>query len=133
MNALDLTNMWLANRATELRVRADKVESAYTKDPLKSACDRVANAYRAAAEVLESARKAPAIEDAIKLQVRILFEREGRKIAEKVQALLPPGVGFMLFVFDFGEGGNIAYLSNAQRPDARKAIAEWLQRTGADR
>lgn len=35
-------------------------------------------------------------------------------------------VGFALFVFNFGEGGNIAYVSNSSREDMVSAVKEWL-------
>jgi hypothetical protein len=51
----------------------------------------------------------------------------GRSLAEAC----PAGVGFTLFLFDFHEGGNLAYFSNAQREDMIKAVAEWLERQRA--
>lgn len=35
-------------------------------------------------------------------------------------------LGFMVFVFDFGEHGELAYISNAQREDL-KAVVEQLR------
>lgn len=40
-------------------------------------------------------------------------------------------IGFALFVFDFGDAGNLSYVSNAERPDMVKAVKEWLARQQA--
>lgn len=37
-------------------------------------------------------------------------------------------IGFVVFLFDFGSDGSLAYISNAQRPDMIKAVEEWLAR-----
>lgn len=58
-------------------------------------------------------------------QARALLEKQTKDIATKVKSMLPPGKGFILFAFDFGEGGNLAYASNAQREDVIKALDEW--------
>lgn len=41
---------------------------------------------------------------------------------------LPEGVGFTLILFDFGKGGNITYLSNAQREDMEQTLADLLKK-----
>lgn len=35
-------------------------------------------------------------------------------------------MGFMLMVFDFGEGGRMSYISNAQREDIILALEEFI-------
>lgn len=40
-------------------------------------------------------------------------------------------MGFALFVFDFGERGNLAYCSNAEREDMIKTVEEWLAKQQA--
>jgi len=40
-------------------------------------------------------------------------------------------VGLMLLVFEFGDQGNLAYISNAQREDMIAVVEEWLARTKA--
>lgn len=40
-------------------------------------------------------------------------------------------VGFVLMVFDFGDGGNLAYISNADRAGMISAVKEWLSRQEA--
>lgn len=37
-------------------------------------------------------------------------------------------VGLTVFVFDFGDKGNVAYVSTAQRADMIAAVEEWLSR-----
>ncbi len=39
--------------------------------------------------------------------------------------------GFVLMVFDFGDGGHLAYVSNAQRDGMIGAVREWLARQEA--
>jgi len=38
------------------------------------------------------------------------------------------GVGFALLMFDFGEHGNMTWISNAQRADMIKALRELIER-----
>ena len=54
------------------------------------------------------------------------LEADSRRLAEILGKELPEGVGFQLFVFGFGEEGNLAYISNAQREDCILAVREWL-------
>lgn len=39
-------------------------------------------------------------------------------------------VGFVLFTFDFGAGGNLSYISNAEREDVLDTLEEFLRRNG---
>lgn len=62
------------------------------------------------------------------------------KLGERMRAAidaarreLPPGVGVTLFAFDFGGGGGLAYISNAQRDDMVIAVREWLATQGQGR
>ncbi len=59
------------------------------------------------------------------------LEESARAVAKQIGASMRPGVGFALFVFDFGEKGNLAYISNAQRVFMVKAVEEWLLRQHA--
>ena len=61
-------------------------------------------------------------------QVRLILERQCRAMAEQIDAGLPAGVGFTLFLFDFGPKGNVAYVSSAQRADVVKLVREWVER-----
>lgn len=60
------------------------------------------------------------------------LERQCREIAEAIQHLMPPGAGFALLLFDMGEEGNMAYVSDARREDMLKALRELLQVLGAN-
>lgn len=40
----------------------------------------------------------------------------------------PPRTGVMLFVFDFGRGGGMAYGSNGDREGCIKALKEWISK-----
>jgi hypothetical protein len=59
---------------------------------------------------------------------REALEQRCRQIATTLKPQLPDGTGFCLFLFDFGEGGNTAYMANGQRDDVRALIVEWLVR-----
>jgi hypothetical protein len=47
---------------------------------------------------------------------------------QKVLGDFPPGTGVILFAFDFGNKGGMAYISNAERESAVQAILEWVRR-----
>ncbi len=50
------------------------------------------------------------------------------KIGHDLRHLQPAGLGFALLVFDLGEGGNLAYVSNARREDMVRAMLEFCQK-----
>jgi hypothetical protein len=55
------------------------------------------------------------------------LEGECRVLAkEAVIPHLRPGIGFALLLFDFGDGGGMAYMSNAEREDMIQAVEELL-------
>lgn len=51
-----------------------------------------------------------------------------RDIGGRIGAALPPGYGFNLMIFNFGEGGNMFYISNGERSDMIKAMREFIQK-----
>lgn len=53
-------------------------------------------------------------------------ERALREVGKQLGTKMPPGFGFGLFVFEFGEEGSMFWISNAQRPDMIKALREWI-------
>lgn len=59
---------------------------------------------------------------------RAKMEAHSRAIAEAIAESLPEGIGFALLLFDFGEGGNLAWISNANREDMVRALREQLAR-----
>lgn len=59
---------------------------------------------------------------------RRALEADARDIGRTIQACLPKGVGFALLLFDFGPGGTMSWLSNAQRADMIRALREMIVR-----
>ena len=53
-------------------------------------------------------------------------QRRLRTIAGDIDEQLEEGWGFTLFLFNYGEGGAIFYLSSAERPAMVATIKEWL-------
>jgi hypothetical protein len=51
-----------------------------------------------------------------------------REIGNKIRSQIPPGWGFTLFIFSYGEGGATFYLSTANRDDMIKALREFIAR-----
>lgn len=63
------------------------------------------------------------------VQVRLILEKECKRLADLVSAELPPGQqGFALFLFDFGADGNLAYVGNGARQDVVALMRGWLAR-----
>lgn len=56
------------------------------------------------------------------------LEETCRGYADAFRDVVPDGVGFTIFLFDFGTGGNTAYVSSADRADMVRLIEEWLRR-----
>ena len=59
------------------------------------------------------------------------LEAAARTLGTRVGQALPPGVGFTLPVFNFGEGGWLTYLSSAQRADMIRTLREALAKLEA--
>ncbi len=58
------------------------------------------------------------------------LEVKAREIGGLIGGALPPTVGFALLVFTFGEGGYLAWISNAQRSDMMLALTEFMSKQG---
>ena len=54
------------------------------------------------------------------------LEQQCAKVGEKIGVHLPPGFGFALILFDFGERGNLAYMSNGEREDMLRVLQELI-------
>jgi hypothetical protein len=55
------------------------------------------------------------------------LESTAREIGQTIERGIDDrGTGYALLLFDFGEAGSIAYMSNASRPDMIKALEELL-------
>lgn len=54
------------------------------------------------------------------------------KLLKDIGAILnramPPNYGFMLMLFSYGEGGDLFYMSSAQREDIRKVMLEFMKK-----
>lgn len=61
---------------------------------------------------------------------RLRLEEQCAEVGRVLAARMPKGVGFALLMFDFGSGGNMAWASNAERPDMIEMLHEWLGRQG---
>lgn len=59
---------------------------------------------------------------------RLALEERAADVGRVIAKLCPPGVGFTLLLFDFGEGGHLAYMSNGQRDDVVRAMREFIER-----
>jgi hypothetical protein len=57
-----------------------------------------------------------------------LLESRAREIADAIAPVLPPGTGFCLMLFTFGEGRWATYVSNAQRESMIAGVRELLDR-----
>lgn len=65
--------------------------------------------------------------DPMKFEVRDEeAEKVLRDIGLRLRSAMPPGYGFSLLIFSFGEGGNMFYTSNAQREDMIHAMQEFI-------
>jgi hypothetical protein len=51
-----------------------------------------------------------------------------KDIGQLVARSVPNGFGFAILMFNFGEGGGMFYVSNAQRKDMIKAMKEFVER-----
>lgn len=65
-------------------------------------------------------------------QVRLVLETQCRKLADDLRAKVPAGVGFLLFLADYGDAGNLAYVSSCKRDDAIRLVQEWLDTQDAN-
>lgn len=55
-----------------------------------------------------------------------------REIGQTIKGVMPPGYGFVLMMFEFGESGNMFYCANAQRKDVIAALKEFIEKTDSD-
>jgi hypothetical protein len=53
-------------------------------------------------------------------------ERALRDTARALKETMPPGYGFALFIFSYGEHGDMFYLSSAQRADMIETLKEFI-------
>lgn len=58
-------------------------------------------------------------------------QRALRTVATLVDEHVPDGMGFAVFMFDFGPDGAMFYMSSAERADVVLALKEWIAREEA--
>jgi hypothetical protein len=56
------------------------------------------------------------------------IQRALKTLATEIDEHCPEGWGFTLFLFSYGDGGSIFYISSAERAGMRKTIQEWLDK-----
>jgi hypothetical protein len=54
------------------------------------------------------------------------LEAECRELGTVMMPYMPRGTGFTLVLYDFGSGGNMAYISNGNREDCLAMLRELL-------
>lgn len=75
-------------------------------------------------------RKLP---DQAEQQLRVQLEAWAAKMArEVIGPRVPAGVGFVFVAADFGRGGNIAYCSSVERPDALRLLSGLVDKWGSE-
>lgn len=67
-------------------------------------------------------------DDPIPEDIREVMNSIGRMIDSAIKQHADRPMGFMLMVFDFGEGGTTSYLSNVERESMITALNEFIQR-----
>lgn len=60
----------------------------------------------------------------------VLLQERLRRGLKAAQDEFPPNTGMFLMAFDFGGGGGLGHISNAERADMIEAIKEWLRHQG---
>jgi hypothetical protein len=56
--------------------------------------------------------------------IQSLMNDIGHRIGER----MPAGYGFMLMIFNYGEGGSMFYISSGEREDMMRAMREFIQK-----
>ena len=57
-----------------------------------------------------------------------VIEELMKRIADTIADRMPPGWGFNLMLFEYGDGGSLFYISRAQRQDIIKVMQEFIAR-----
>ncbi len=52
----------------------------------------------------------------------------GEKLAQVIDAALPPGHGFALLIVEFGDEGNLSWISNVERDDMIATMKDFIPR-----
>ena len=59
-------------------------------------------------------------------------ERVLHNVGAMLGTIMPPGFGFALELFTFGEGGSLFYTSNARREDMIRMLREMIEGNNND-
>lgn len=51
-----------------------------------------------------------------------------KEIGKIIKSVLPKGWGFSLMIFNYGDKGNMFYISSANRQDMIEAMKEFIER-----
>jgi hypothetical protein len=62
-----------------------------------------------------------------KSEILLELEKEARRLGRKLKKEMPPGCGFGLVLFTFGDGDELTYLSSANRSDMINVYKELIQ------
>ena len=63
---------------------------------------------------------------------RLALEAEALRVAHAIKGMVSSGKCFALLLFDTGEGGDLAYVSNAEREGIIVAFRDFLARQEAE-
>lgn len=63
---------------------------------------------------------------------RIELEIRCREMGHRLKEQLPPGCGFTLLLYDYGEGGVLSYISTGKREDCKRMLEEFLSKVLVD-
>lgn len=55
------------------------------------------------------------------------IEMQLKGLGDTIASALPPGFGFTLLLYDFGENGSLFYTSNGKREDVIKMMEEFIK------
>lgn len=71
-------------------------------------------------------------ESTAQTQVRLILQKQCSEIGRMIGNALPAGTGFAFMIFDFGEKGNTAWISNAERPSMIRLMKEMIEKLEKD-
>jgi hypothetical protein len=71
-------------------------------------------------------------ESFVQKQVHLVRETQCKELSAHIKTRVPAGVGFILFLCDIGDEGNMAYISTILREDVHKLMWEWLDHEDAN-
>lgn len=73
------------------------------------------------------------MESLVEKQVRLVLEQQCADLGRELKARVPAGVGFMLILSDFGDRGNLAYVSTISRESTTAMLRDMADHLEAGR